>query len=66
MNIHLISCDNCATVFDANKLKFPDDVDPIYTEGVPDTHKIYDQEQEDWVHFTRCPVCKEPIPQPAL
>jgi hypothetical protein len=59
----LISCNNCATILDQDKLKFAEDIydaensiDPLLGD--------YCQETKAWAAFINCPVCKEKIFEP--
>ena len=52
--MNLLSCNNCGTVLDKNKLPFPLDIEN--EEGVDDNKAGWDG--EDFVAKVRCPVCK--------
>jgi hypothetical protein len=52
----LISCDNCATVLDAEKLPFPGDDQLVDDAGVVNGD-LFVFEDHNWVAFTPCPAC---------
>jgi hypothetical protein len=58
----LISCDNCATVLDAEKLPFAADsqLDEL---GDPRLD-LFTIEDNDWVAFTPCPACAGQLLKP--
>ena len=60
--MNLISCDGCGTVFDKDKLKFPDDVwtsDSYGGQTVAGSKTLWTGERYE--AFCDCPVCREPI-----
>ena len=59
----LISCDNCATLLDQDKLSFPKDIWLFdgESESIDLTKAEYNYYSGDWVAFTTCPVCKEKV-----
>ena len=62
--MHLISCDKCGTVFDANKLQFPEDIWDEEREGTDPEKGIWDNENDTMVPYVRCFHCSEPILKP--
>lgn len=60
MNIKLVSCDNCAIVFDPNKIKWPsvlrDDECVII-----DKNAVWNGDLETFVAYVECPICKGKI-----
>ena len=61
--MNLISCENCAVVFDKDKLNFPNE-DAMYTdEGIDLTIAAWDSDTESYKVKCSCPVCKEDILQ---
>lgn len=56
--MNLSSCDNCGTVVDTDKNKFPED---IYNElGCVDNEKAA-WNGDEYVPSIKCPSCNEPI-----
>jgi hypothetical protein len=58
--MNLVSCNNCGTVLDKDKLKFPMITYDKYREPNRET-AMYDLDYGDWVPKTECPVCNADI-----
>lgn len=58
--MHLISCDNCATVFDQSKLSFAEDIE-AEDGSIDDSKASWSQKTRSWVAFVPCPVCERPL-----
>jgi hypothetical protein len=58
----LISCDNCATVLDAEKLPFAADSQLDEMRGP--RLDLFTIEDDDWVAFTPCPACAGQLLKP--
>ena len=61
--MNLISCDSCATVFDKNKLVFPDE-ESMYdekTQRVNLSKAAYSSKKQQYVPKILCKVCGEAI-----
>lgn len=63
MSIHLISCDNCGVVLDAEKLNFPLNICGA-DEEIDPTKAIWIKEVQSYAPVVPCPVCQNPIPEP--
>ena len=61
--MNLISCDKCGTVFDANKLNFPEE---IHNEDYEvDLDKgVWDSDKDRMNAYVKCFHCSEPILKP--
>ena len=59
----LISCDNCATVLDAEKLPFASDCRCIDDHGEV-REDLFAFEDHKWVAFCACPACGERLLKP--
>ena len=59
----IISCDNCATILDHDKLPFPKDIWLFdgESESIDPTKAYYNQNTQEWAAFCLCPVCKEKV-----
>lgn len=58
--MNLISCDNCGTVLDKDKLKFAEDMYD-YSGGIDKTKADYNQDYGDFMLFVNCPCCKAQV-----
>lgn len=58
--MNLASCDNCGVVLDKDKLGFPEDIRD-YDYCVDESKAVWDG--DNWVAFTKCPVCEHQILQ---
>jgi hypothetical protein len=59
--MNLISCDNCGTVLNKDKLIFPKNIWVDDGASIDETKAML--YGDDWVAFIDCPVCQEPIPK---
>jgi hypothetical protein len=61
--VNLISCDNCATVLDAEKLYFAADSQLDDDAGNPRLD-LFTIEDNDWIAFAPCPACAGELLKP--
>ena len=61
--MNLISCDNCGTVIDVDKISF---YDTIHDEDgvIIDSRAAWCHDRGEYVPCDPCPVCHSPILQP--
>lgn len=65
--MNLVSCDTCATVLDADKLEFPENIwlgQEGAEEEIDQTKAVWSNEVDDFVPYVECPVCKNAVIQP--
>ena len=58
--MNLISCDNCAVVFDKDKLEFTDDVCNS-DDSFDLTKACYNGCRGEWMSYVPCPCCGHEI-----
>ncbi|AHX01127.1 hypothetical protein M316_0062 [Nitrincola phage 1M3-16] len=62
--MNLISCNSCAIVLDASKMKFPDPCGSSGDELYPDNEYAWDGDY--FIPYVNCPCCGTPILEPNL